>query len=94
LKFIPNFVCKDFNKINKGTTNKANKMNQEENIISYVRVRPVQDTEKILENVDEKSVIISRTSEKFSFGKILNSLLAFIFNEKEGKLCLQIPFAK
>lgn len=43
-------------------------MSFEENIISYVRIRPVQDTEKILEKIDDKSVIISRTGEKFSFG--------------------------
>lgn len=43
-------------------------MSIEENIISYVRIRPVSEGEKIVEKIDEKSVIISRTNEKFSFG--------------------------
>lgn len=51
-------------------------MSVEENIISYVRIRPVPETdEKILEKIDDKSVIIARTNEKFSFGNLLSILI-------------------
>ncbi|EWS71122.1 kinesin motor catalytic domain protein (macronuclear) [Tetrahymena thermophila SB210] len=47
-------------------------MSIEENIITCLRIRPVQDSEKIIECVDDKSVIIARTKEMFSFEKVFD----------------------
>lgn len=75
-------------------------MSVEENIISYVRIRPVSETdERILEKIDDKSVIISRTNEKFSFGmrsftQDIPFLLVTFTSSQKRKTMIDFPFLK
>ncbi|EGR34078.1 kinesin motor domain protein [Ichthyophthirius multifiliis] len=44
----------------------------QENIQTYVRVRPLQDQERIIDIMDDKQIMIQRTTETFQFESVFN----------------------